>query len=114
MANETERSGRNGSCSDEAYQARVGSAVLEAIARASLIDIDGTETVYIRSRDACDALVTAMAALMEEAPPCRTRKGMKAVSDAVGRNLLTMMIELRKMREETGRTIFDARVINPN
>ncbi|RZL29239.1 MAG: hypothetical protein EOP64_01785 [Sphingomonas sp.] len=100
--------------SNEKYQARVASAVLQAIADISLIEIDGVATGYIRSAEACDALITALAVIMEGAPQCRTRKGMREMSEAAGLNLLTMMREMEKLRAETGRTAFNATVIYPS
>ena len=106
---------RNGRMeSDEEYQGRVASAVLKAIADTSLVEIDGTTTAYIRSAEVCDALITALAVIMEGAPQCRTRKGMRAMSEAAGRNLLTMMREMEKLRAETGATAFNATVIYPS
>lgn len=100
--------------SDERYQAKVASAVLKAIADTSLIDIDGAATAYIRSTEVCDALITALAVVMEGAPQCRTRKGMREMSEAAGRNLLIMMREMEKLRGETGVNAFNATVIYPN
>jgi len=100
--------------SKEEYQGRVASAVLKAIADTSLVDIDGTTTAYIRSAEVCDALITALAVIMEGAPQCRTRKGMRAMSEAAGRNLLTMMREMEKLRAETGASAFNATVIYPS
>ena len=100
--------------SNEEYQGRVASAVLKAIADTSLVEIDGTATAYIRSAEVCDALITALAVIMEGAPQCRTRKGMRAMSEAAGRNLLTMMREMEKLRAETGVTGFNATVIYPS
>lgn len=100
--------------SNEKYQARVASAVLQTIAETSLIEIDGATTAYIRSAEVCDALITALAVIMEGAPQCRTRKGMREMSEAAGRNLLTMMREMEKLRVETGKPPFDATVIYPS
>ncbi|WP_242154866.1 hypothetical protein [Sphingomonas sp. BAUL-RG-20F-R05-02] len=100
--------------SDEEYQGKMASAVLKAIADTSLVEIDGTATAYIRSADACDALITALAVIMEGAPQCRTRKGMKAMAEAAGRNLLTMMREMEKLRAETDANAFAATVIYPS
>ncbi|RYF16044.1 MAG: hypothetical protein EOO77_12800 [Oxalobacteraceae bacterium] len=100
--------------SNEEYQGRVASAVLKAIADTSLVEIDGTATAYIRSAEVCDALITALAVIMEGAPQCRTRKGMRAMSEAAGHNLLTMMREMEKLRAETGVTAFNATVIYPS
>jgi len=99
---------------NEEYQGRVASAVLKAIADTSLVEIDGTTTAYIRSAEVCDALITALAVIMEGAPQCRTRKGMRAMSEAAGRNLLTMMREMEKLRAETGASAFNATVIYPS
>jgi hypothetical protein len=100
--------------SNEKYQARVASAVLQAISDTSLIEIDGTATAYIRSAEVCDALITALAVIMEGAPRCRTRKGMREMSETAGRNLLIMMREMEKLRTETGQTAFNATVIYPS
>lgn len=100
--------------SNDEYQAKVASAVLKAIADTSLIDIDGVKTAYIRSAEACDALITALAVIMEGAPQCRTRKGMRTMSEAAGRNLLVMMREMELLRAETGENPFNASVIYPN
>ena len=100
--------------SKEEYQGRVASAILKAIADTSLVDIDGTTTAYIRSAEVCDALITALAVIMEGAPQCRTRKGMRAMSEAAGRNLLIMMREMQKLRIETGASAFNATVIYPS
>ena len=100
--------------SNEKYQDRVASAVLTAIANTSLVEIDGTTTAYIRSAEVCDALITALAVIMEGAPQCRTRRGMRAMSEAAGRNLLTMMREMENLRAETGVTAFNATVIYPS
>lgn len=98
----------------EKYQAKVASAVLQAIAEASLINIDGVATAYIRSTEVCDALITALAVVMEDAPQCRTRKGMREMSASAGRNLLVMMREMEKLRAETGTNAFNATVIYPS
>ena len=100
--------------SNEEYQGRVASAVLKAIADTSLVEIDGTTTAYIRSAEVCDALINALAVIMEGAPQCRTRKGMRAMSEAAGRNLLMMMREMEKLRTETGARAFNATVIYPS
>ncbi len=100
--------------SNEEYQGRVASAILKAIADTSLVEIDGITTAYIRSAEVCDALITALAVIMEGAPQCRTRKGMKTMSEAAGHNLLTMMREMEKLRAETGVTVFNATVIYPS
>lgn len=99
---------------NEEYQGRVASAVLMAIADTSLVEIDGTATAYIRSAEVCDALITALAIIMEGAPQCRTRKGMRMMAEAAGRNLLTMMREMEKLRAETGASAFNATVIYPS
>lgn len=87
---------------------------MKAVFDASLIEIDGETTAYIRSSEVCDALITAMSTIMEGAPPCRTSKGMREMSEAAGRNLLSMMKAMRRIREETGKVPFNATSIYPS
>ena len=96
--------------SDE-YRARVTTAVTKAVFEASLTEIDGNKTAYIRTAEACEALISVIGMLMEGAPSCRTPAGMKKMAEAVGRNALVAMRQARQIRETTGRNILGTGVV---
>ncbi len=97
--------------SADEYHARVTSAVTKAIFDTSLIDVDGKQTAYIRTTEACEALISVIGMLMEGAPNCRTPAGMKKMADAVGRNALVAMRQARQVRETTGGDVLGTGVV---
>ena len=93
------------------YHARVTTAITNAVFDASLIDVGGKQTAYIRTAEACEALISVIGMLMEGAPNCQTPAGMKKMAEAVGRNALVAMQQARKVRETTGKEVLGTGVV---
>ena len=96
------------------YHARLVAALTKTVFDSSLGEIDGQTTAYIRTGEACEALISVVGMLMEGSPNCRTPQGMRKMSEAVGRNVLSAMEAARRVREASGRGMLgaDAVVIN--
>jgi hypothetical protein len=92
----------------KAYRRRVAEALMRTIFDQSLIDIDGKKTAYVMTADVCEALIDVMAALLEDAPICRTPQEMRKTAEAVGKKLHTRMKAVRDIHTERGERIFDS------
>ena len=84
------------------YHARMVTALAVAIFETSLIEIDGKKTAYIRTAEACEAMISVMGMLLEGAPNCQTPAGMRAMSEAIGQNSLKSIETARAAREASG------------
>ena len=90
------------------YQRRVAAAVMQAIFDASIVEDDGKPTAYVVSTEVVAALINVMASILEGAPGCETPKGMRELTEGIGRKILVQMREMRKITEMTGQRAFDA------
>ena len=93
------------------YHARLVAALTKTVFDESLIDVDGRQTAYIRTAEACEALISVIGMLMEGAPNCRTPQGMRKMSEAVGRNALGAMKAARQVRDAKGDSILGTGVV---
>ena len=93
------------------YHARVVAAITKAVFDSSRTNIDGKQTAYIRTTEACEALISVIGMLMEGAPNCQTQAGMKKMAEAVGRNALVAMRQARQVREVTGKELLGTGVV---
>jgi hypothetical protein len=93
------------------YHAAMVEALTKTVFEASLIDIDGKRTAYVRTTEACEALISVIAMLLEGAPNCQTPQGMRKMSEAVGRNTLVAMKAARQVREAKGEGILGKGVV---
>ena len=90
------------------YQHRVAATVMQAIFDASIVEEDGKPTAYVVSTEVVAALINVMASILEGAPGCETPKGMRELTEGVGRKILVQMREMRKITETTGQRPFEA------
>ena len=90
------------------YQRRVAAAVMQAIFDASTVEEDGKPTAYVVSTEVVAALINVMASILEGAPGCETPKGMRELTEGIGRKILVQMREMRKVIEATGQRPFEA------
>ena len=97
--------------SGDDYHATLVEALTKTVFEASLVDLDGKRTAYVRTAEACEALISVMGMLLESTPNCRTPQGMRKMSESVGRNALIAMKAARKVREENGAGILGMGVI---
>ena len=90
------------------YQRRVAAVVMQAIFDASIVEEAGKPTAYVISTEVVAALINVMASILEGAPGCETPKGMRELTEGVGRKILVQMREMRKITETTGQRPFEA------
>ena len=91
----------------EEYQRRVAAAVMQAIFDASIVEEDGKSTAYVISTEVVAALINVMASILEGAPGCETAKGMRELTEGIGRKIFVQMREMRKITEATGHRAFE-------
>ena len=96
------------------YQRRVAADVMQAIFDASTVEEEGKPTAYVVSTEVVAALINVMALILEGAPGCETPKGMRELTEGVGRKILVQMREMRKITETTGHRAFEAVFTRPN
>ena len=90
------------------HQHRVAAAVMQAIFDASIVEEDSKPTAYVVSTEVVAALINVMASILEGAPECETPKGMRELTEAIGRKIFVQMREMRKITETTGQRPFEA------
>jgi len=98
----------------EAYRERIATAVTQAIYNASLVDVDGEQRAVLNVAAICDAMVVAMAAIVEPAPACQTTKGVRELSETIARDLRARVRQMRTVYEQTGRRAIGGEVIYPS
>lgn len=80
---------------------------MQVIFDASMVEEDGKATAYVVSTEVMAALINVMASMLESAPGCETLKGMRELTEGIGRKLLVQMREMRKITETTGHQAFE-------
>ena len=92
----------------QACQHRVAAAVMQAIFDASIGEDDGKPAAYVISTEVVATLINVMALILEGAPGCETPRGVRDLTEGIGRAILRQMREIRKITETTGQRPFEA------
>lgn len=95
------------------YQQAIANALMQAIFDASMVEIDGEPTAYLRSIEVAGALVTVLSTILEGSPSCRTARGMRDTAESIAKGMHKLMRETRRLREE-GRAPFNPELIYTN
>ena len=74
---------------------------MKAVFDASIVEEGGKPTAYVVSTDVTAALSNVMASILEGAPGCETPKGMRELTEVIGRKILVQMRKMRKIAEMT-------------
>lgn len=87
------------------------SAILETV-----LEVHGGNTeapVVVDAETVQDALVVAMATIIEAAPSLRTNRDMREAGEQVGKQVTFYLKALRRQYEETGARLWDGRALTP-
>lgn len=92
-------------------RAEMSAAILNAILELNLSP-DGE--IYVDPDHAREALIMAMAAIIEAGPDMKTPRDMRSATHAIAAELLAKIKWMRATYEQTGRRIWDADIVRPN
>jgi hypothetical protein len=75
----------------------------KAMLLASETEVDGERAAYINSAVALDAIIHLQAAIIESSPEAKTRRDIRAMTQALEKQLRLGVESLRREYEATGR-----------
>lgn len=73
---------------------------------------EGDQPIVVSAETVQDAMVVAMASIIEAAPNLRTNRDMRLAGEDVGKQVVHYLRALRQRYEETGHRIWDGEVVS--